>query len=212
METLKNISLKNILIITIGGFLVAVSVYYLMVPAGFATGSLSGLVMVLSNFIPLPISTMTFIVNAILLILGFLLVGSDFCIKTIYASNLLPLFLWIFEKITPNIHAPSYNIIINAGLTILAASSGMAMLFYMNASSGGLDIVAMILSKYFPIEVGAGVALVGSLVAISGFFVYGPLSGTVGLITTFLMGHGIDFCIKIFGKIPLFQKREKLIP
>lgn len=192
-------SIKDFFVITFGVFLVAVSVYYLMIPADFATGSLSGFVMILSNFIPLPVSIMLFTLNTILLILGFLLVGKEFGIKTVYASTMLPVFIWLFEHISPNIKPFTENIVLSAICVILVSSAGLAMLFYTSASSGGLDIVAMILSKYTAVNIGKAMSIIGGMIALSGFPVYGIEKGVTGLLTTLFMGYGIDIFISGFN-------------
>ena len=90
----EKITLKEITAILIGMFFVSVAVYYIMMPGGFVVGSLSGLVMVLAHFIPMSVSNLTFILNLLLLLAGFLLIGKDFGAKTVITSFLLPVYLW----------------------------------------------------------------------------------------------------------------------
>ena len=194
----KKIDFKEFLYITFGGLLVAVSVYFFMIPGNFATGSLSGLVLVLSNFIPMPISVMTFILNTVLLIVGFIFIGKEFGVKTIYASNLLPLFLWIFEKTFPNQKSLTGDVILDALCTVLVASAGLAILFNCNASSGGLDIVAMIMNKYLHIELGKSVTIAGVLTVLSSLTVYDSKTFIVSVLATYFMGGCIDSFISGF--------------
>lgn len=98
----KNI-LKEYATITVGMFIVSAAVYYLMMPNSFVVGSISGLVMVLANFIPLKVSTMTMILNVALLIIGIVFVGKEFGGKTVITSLMLPVYLRIFETVTPDV-------------------------------------------------------------------------------------------------------------
>lgn len=196
MNSIRNkIKLREFILITFGGFIISASVYFFLLPSGFTTGSLAGLVIVLSHFFPIPISLMTFIINTILLILGFFLVGKEFGIKTIYASNLLPLFLWIFEKLYPNVHAFTDNIVLSGICVILFTGAGLAILFMENASSGGIDIIAMIISKYFHIDVGRAMSLAGVLIVSSSIFIYDMENFIVSILVTLFMGNGIDLFI-----------------
>lgn len=141
----KNI-LKEYATITVGMFIVSASVYYLMMPNSFVVGSISGLVMVLANFIPLKVSTMTMILNVALLIIGIVFVGKEFGGKTVITSLMLPVYLRIFETVTPDVPPLTDDMFINMLCHILVISIGQAILFNVNASSGGLDVVAKVLN------------------------------------------------------------------
>lgn len=199
MKRDNRFSLRDFSIITFSIFLVAFAFYYIMIPAGFATGSLSGLVMILSRLFPVSVSAMLFILNTALLILGFILVDKEFGIKTVYASTMLPVFTWIFEKISPSVKPFTDNLVLSAICVLLVTSAGLSMLFYIGASSGGLDIIAMILSKYTSLEVGKAMSVLGGVIALSGFPIYGVEKGVVGLLTTLFMGYGIDLFISGFN-------------
>lgn len=149
----KNI-LKEYATITVGMFIVSASVYYLMMPNSFVVGSISGLVMVLANFIPLKVSTMTMILNVALLIIGIVFVGKEFGGKTVITSLMLPVYLRIFETVTPDVPPLTDDMFINMLCHILVISIGQAILFNVNASSGGLDVVAKVLNKYLHFEIG----------------------------------------------------------
>ena len=109
----EKITLKEIAAILIGMFFVSVAVYYIMMPGGFVVGSLSGLVMVLAHFIPMSVSNLTFILNLLLLLAGFLLIGKDFGAKTVITSFLLPVYLWIFEAVTPEVKPLTEDMFVN---------------------------------------------------------------------------------------------------
>ena len=97
---MKKDQFKEFAYITFAMFLISVSVYYFLVPSGIVVGSISGLAMVLSQLLNASISTITFVLNIVLLVIGFLFIGKEFGAKTVYTSFLLPVFLWFFEKFT----------------------------------------------------------------------------------------------------------------
>ena len=99
---MKTNTIKSFLTITLAMFIISVAIYFFLIPSGVITGSVTGLAMVLAKITSLSISTLTFVINALLLILGIILIGKEFGAKTIYASLLLPLFLAVFERIYPN--------------------------------------------------------------------------------------------------------------
>ena len=145
--------------ITAATFVVAAAVYFFLIPSGVSVGSISGLAMLLGNVIPLPISVLTFILNAALLVVGFLFIGREFGVKTVYTSLILPVFLWVFEQVFPDFVSINQDAMMDTVCYIFVVSVGLALLFRMNASSGGLDIVAKLLNKYFHMELGKAMAL-----------------------------------------------------
>ena len=167
----KNI-LKEYATITVGMFIVSASVYYLMMPNSFVVGSISGLVMVLANFIPLKVSTMTMILNVALLIIGIVFVGKEFGGKTVITSLMLPVYLRIFETVTPNVPPLTDDMFINMLCHILVISIGQAILFNVNASSGGLDVVAKVLNKYLHFEIGKSLTIAGFVTAATSILIF----------------------------------------
>ncbi|MBR5283669.1 MAG: YitT family protein, partial [Clostridia bacterium] len=137
--------------ITLATTLVAASVYFFLIPSDLPLGSISGLAMLLSKVIPLSIATLTMILNVSLLIIGFILLGREFGIKTVYTSILLPAVMGIFEKFFPNPTSLIGDVMSDLLVFSLFVSIGQAILFNLNASSGGLDIVTKILNKFFHI-------------------------------------------------------------
>ena len=135
---------KDFLIITFATLIVAAAVFFFLIPSHVSVGSVSGLAMVLANVIPLNISVITFILNGLLLVVGFLLIGSEFGIKTVYTSLLLPLFIAMFEIFFPDFASINGDPMLDTVCYIFTVSIGLAILFNQNASSGGLDIVAKI--------------------------------------------------------------------
>lgn len=187
-------------IITLGIFIISMAVYFFMIPSNVIVGSLSGLVIVLANFIPLPISVMTFILNAALLIIGFIFIGKEFGAKTVYTSVMLPVFLFVFEKIVSNNKSLTGDILIDTICYVLVVSVGLAMLFNANASSGGLDIVAKIVNKYLHVEIGKAMTITGMCVAVSSILVYGTKEVILSILATYVNGIVIDNFIGGFNR------------
>lgn len=192
--------IKEYSLITVGIFIIAVAVYFFMIPSNVIVGSLSGFVIVLGNFIPLPISVMTFILNAVLLVMGFVVVGKEFGAKTIYTSILFPIFLFMFEHIVPNNKSLTDDILLDTITYILVVSVGLAMLFNANASSGGLDIVAKVLSKFTHIEIGKAMTITGMCVAVSSILVYDTKVVVLSILGTYANGIVIDNFIGGFNR------------
>ncbi len=192
--------IKEYGVITLGIFIISMAVYFFMIPSNVIVGSLSGLVIVLANFVPLPISVMTFILNAVLLVIGFIFIGKEFGAKTVYTSIMLPVFLFIFEKIVPNNKSLTGDILIDTICYILVVSVGLAMLFNANASSGGLDIVAKIVNKYLHVEIGKAMTITGMCVAVSSILVYGTKEVILSILATYVNGIVIDNFIGGFNR------------
>lgn len=197
---MKKDQFKEFAYITFAMFLISVSVYYFLVPSGIVVGSISGLAMVLSQLLNASISTITFVLNIVLLVIGFLFVGKEFGAKTVYTSFLLPVFLWVFEKITPSIGSITGNTVFDLASYILIIALGQAMLFRVNASSGGLDIVAKLISKYTHMEIGKAVTLAGMVTAFTSIFVYDIGTLVVSVLGTYANGQAVDYFIDGFNK------------
>ena len=144
--------LLETLILTGAVAIIAAAVYFFLVPSHASVSSISGLGIVLSNFVPLPLSAITMILNVVLLIIGFITCGKEFGVKTVYTSIMLPVFLGIFEKVFPNFTSMTDSQELDVLCYVLVVSIGLSILFNRNASSGGLDIVAKIMNKYLHME------------------------------------------------------------
>ena len=160
------------LILTVAVAVIAAAVFFFLVPSHASVSSISGLGIVLSNFIPMPLSAITMILNVLLLIIGFFTCGKEFGIKTVYTSIMLPLFLGLFEFIFPENTSMTGSQELDVLCYILVVSIGLSILFNRNASSGGLDIVAKIMNKYLHMELGKAMSLSGMCVALSAALVY----------------------------------------
>ena len=188
-------TLKEFAIITVGTAIVATAVFFFMLPSHVSVGSGAALAMVLSNFIPLPVSAITLIMNVGLLIIGFLLVGPEFGIKTVYCSILMPVIMGIYEQIFPNFQSITQDPLLDVICYILVVGVGLAILFSRNASSGGLDIVAKIMNKYLRVEIGQAMSTSGLIVALSSALCYDAKIVVLRLLGTYFGGMVVDHFI-----------------
>ena len=176
--------------------IIAAAVYFFLVPSHASVSSISGLGIILTNFIPLSVITM--VLNVVLLIIGFITCGREFGTKTVYTSILLPVFIGIFERIFPNIGSLTKTQELDVLCYVLVVSVGLSILFNMNASSGGLDIVAKIMNKYLHIELGKAMSLAGMCVALSAALVYDKKTVVLSVLGTYFNGMVVDHFI--FGQ------------
>ena len=197
--------------ITVATAIVAASVFFFLVPSTVSVGSISGLAIVISNFVPLPISAITFVLNVVLLIIGFIFIGKEFGGKTVYTSILLPAYIRVFEVLLPNYQSMTGDNFLDMICYIFVVSVGLALLFNANASSGGLDIVAKLLNKFLHMEMGTAMALLGMCVAISSALVYDKKIVILGILGTYLNGIVIDHFIFGFDlkkRVCIISERE----
>lgn len=193
MKLGKNI--KEFVMITLGTVIIAIAVYFFMLPSHVSVGSAAALAMVLSNFIPLSVATITMIMNIVLMIVGFLMVGSEFGIKTVYCSLLLPATLGVFEWLFPDFQSITQDPILDVVSYILVVSVGLAILFPRNASSGGLDTVAKIMNKYLQMELGTAMSVSGIAVALSSALCYDAKTVVLSVLGTYFCGIMVDYFI-----------------
>lgn len=183
------------LIITIAITFVAASVYYFMLPSNANIASMAGLANLLTHFIPLPVSVITLAMNVILLIFGFITIGKDFGVKTVYTSIMLPAMLGVFEILSPNFVSFTNDQALDVLCYCVAVSIGCSVLFRHNASSGGLDIIAKFLNKYFRIELGKALGIIGMLAACSTILVYDTKTLVLSILGTYFQGIVLDYFI-----------------
>ena len=186
---------KETVILTGAVAIIAAAVYFFLVPSHTSVSSISGLGIVLSNFVPLPLSAITMILNVVLLLIGFVTCGKEFGIKTVYTSIMLPLFLGLFEVVFPKAGSMTDSQELDVLCYILVVSVGLSILFNRNASSGGLDIVAKIMNKYLHIELGRAMSLSGMCVALSAALVYDKKTVVLSVLGTYFNGIILDHFI-----------------
>ena len=182
-------------ILTVAVAIIAAAVYFFLVPSHASVSSISGLGIVLSNFVPLSLSAITMILNVVLLIIGFFTCGREFGAKTVYTSILLPVFIGLFERLFPDIGSLTASQELDVLCYILVVSVGLSILFNRNASSGGLDIVAKIMNKYLHIELGRAMSLSGMCVALSAALVYDKKTVVLSVLGTYFNGLVLDHFI-----------------
>ena len=188
-------NLKEFATITFGTMIVAVAVFFFMLPSHVTVGSGTALAMVISNFIPLPVSVIAFMLNVLLLIIGFLLIGPEFGIKTVYCSLLLPVLLGVMEIIFPDFQSITQDPVLDVVCYILVVGVGLSLLFSYNASSGGLDIVAKLMNKFLGMELGKAMSLSGMLVALSSALCYDKKIVVISVLGTYFGGMMVDHFI-----------------
>ena len=203
---------KETFVLTIAVGIIAAAVYFFLVPSHTSVSSISGLGIVLTNFIPLPLSAISMILNIVLLIIGFFTCGREFGIKTVYTSIMLPVFLWLFEILLPDYVSITGSQELDVLCYILVVSVGLSILFNRNASSGGLDIVAKIMNKYLHMDLGKAMSLSGMCVALSAALVYDKKTVVLSILGTYFNGMVLDHFIfdhNIKRRVCIITKKEE---
>ena len=203
---------KETVILTVAVAIIAAAVYFFLVPSHTSVSSISGLGIVLCNFVPLQLSAITMILNVVLLIIGFFTCGREFGVKTVYTSVMLPLFLGLFEIIFPDFGSMTDSQELDVLCYVLVVSVGLSILFNRNASSGGLDIVAKIMNKYLHMELGKAMSLSGMCVALSAALVYDKKTVVLSILGTYFNGIVLDHFIfdhNIKRRVCIITKKEE---
>lgn len=203
--------IKDYAVITFAAVIAAAAIYFFMLPSHVAIGSGSALAMVLSNFIPLPVSVISLSLNIIFLILGFILIGPEFGAKTVYTTILVPISLGIFETFFPNFQSLTEDPLLDMVCYLLIVGMAMALLFSHNASSGGLDIVAKIMHKYLKMELGTAISISGLTVALTTVFAYDSKTVVLSILGTYLSGIVVDkfiFGLNIKRRVCILSKEH----
>ena len=197
---------------TIAVGIIAAAVYFFLIPSMTSISSISALAIVMSHYIPLHVSTITMILNVVLLLIGFVTCGKEFGAKTVYTSILLPLYLAVFEHIFPDFTSMTNSSELDVICYILVVSIGLSILFNMNASSGGLDIVAKIMNKYLHMDLGKAMSLSGMCVALSAALVYNKKTVVLSILGTYFNGIILDHFIfdnNIKRRVCIITKKEE---
>ncbi len=198
MNKESRMNVSELAVLSFATLIIAAAVFFFLIPSRASVSSISGLAIVLKNFVPLPVSAITMILNIVLLIAGFLTCGNEFGIKTVYTSILLPVYLAVFERLFPNFQSLTGSDALDVVCYIFVVSIGLAILFNRNASSGGLDIVAKIMNKYLHMDLGRAMSMAGMAVALSSALVYDKRTVVLSVLGTYLNGLVLDHFI--FGQ------------
>ena len=212
MKKIKQI--QEYVYITLGTFICSAAVFFFMMPSHLSLGSVSGLAVLLNQVTGVSVSALSMGLNVILLIVGFIMLGKEFGIKTIYTSILFPVFLALWEYGFPEFDSITGDAFVDMVLYCFSVSVGQAMLFNRNASSGGLDIIAKILNKYLRVDLGKALAIPGMCVAVSAIFVYDLKTVVLSVLGTYVCGLVLDHFI--FGstmkkRVCIISEKEKEI-
>ena len=217
---------KELFIMTAGMMIAAGAVYFFMVPGKLVLGSITGLSIVISNLFGLAgltvkVSVVVTVINAILLLLAWLLRGKEFGAKTVYTALILGPLLELWEKICP------YDLVLEPGMTsvmgdplvdlicfVLLVSISQTILFSINASTGGLDILAKIINKYLHFDIGVSVTVAGAVICCTAFAINPFRIVVLGLVGTWLNGLALDYFTASLNKrkrVCIIAKEHELI-
>lgn len=216
-NSMKTNKIEEYGILTIGMCLVSVAFYFFMMPNKLLTGSMMGLAVVLGEVIALPVSVISMSLNIVCLLIGFLTVGREFGVKTIYASFITPAFLGLWEILFPNISSLTGELVIDIVFYILLGSIGQAMAFHVHASSGGTDIIAKVLNQYLHMDLGKAGAFTGIVIVASSLFIYDLRSMLIGILAAYINGLAVDEFIGGFTRkrscvfCPINMRKLKII-
>lgn len=188
-------NLKEFMLILLGLAITTAGVYFFMLPSHVSVGSASALAMIISNFVPLPVSAISLIINLVLLIIGFLLIGPEFGAKTVFCAVLMPAMLRVLEVLFPDFQSLTQDPVLDVVCYILTVGVGVSILFSCNASSGGLDIVAMLMHKYLRMDLGQAMSVSGMLVALASALCYDKKTVVISVLGTYFGGILMDHFI-----------------
>ena len=200
---------KELVIMTLGMFVTAAAVYYFLVPSKLIIGTISGLSIVLDNIfqaagINIGLSVIIMAINAILLILAWVLIGHEFGAKTVYTAMILGPLTDVWDAILPWQSIANDNLVTGTDSVmgdpwldlccfVLLLSASQALMFSINASTGGLDILAKIVNKYLHFDIGTSVSIAGAIICCTAFFINPFRMVVIGLIGTWINGLVVDY-------------------
>ena len=188
--------LKDILMMHLGIVLLAIGVYFFKIPNGFSTGGVTGIGTILAAITPVSAGAWIWILNVALLLVGFIFLGKETGVKTVYCSMLFSALTFVLEKAFPMTEPMSDQPFLELFYAMLLTSIGAALIFNSKASSGGTDIVALVLKKYTSIDVGKALLYTDFVVATSAFFVFGIEIGLFSLLGLFAKAFIVDMVIE----------------
>lgn len=196
---------KELFIMTAGMTIAAAAVYYFLMPSKLVVGSITGLSIVIGKLlniagIGIKVSQVIVIINAILLVLAWILIGKEFGAKTVYTALILGPLVDFWEKVLPieRLLEPGQMSLMNDPwfdllCFVLILSASQTILFHINASTGGLDILAKIVNKYMHIEIGTSVSVAGAIICCTAFAINPFRLVVIGLIGTWINGLALDY-------------------
>ena len=199
---------QRYILLTIGIMITAVGVYFFKFPNNFSTGGVSGLSLILGRLIPNPIitpSTLMLIINAALLVVGFVFLGRDFAFSTVYCSMLLSVSMTVMEKIWPLAAPLTDQAFLELCFAVILPSIGSSILFHLDGSSGGTDIIAMIVRKYTNMNIGSALMVADALITLAALICFGPEAGLYSILGLMMKSVLVDFVTDSFRTRKCFQ-------
>ncbi|HIV47140.1 MAG TPA: YitT family protein [Candidatus Acutalibacter stercorigallinarum] len=206
LPLLTKANVKTFLLVNLGVLLLTCGVYFFKLPNHFSTGGVSGLAILLGSVVPVSTATLMAVINIALLVLGYLFLGREFGFWTTYCSLMYSAETWLLEELFPMTAPFTDQPLLELCFAMMLPAVGSALLFNYNASSGGTDIIAMILKKYTTIsDVGKGLFLSDSVIALASFFIFGAETGLFSMLGLFLKSFVVDSVIESINLCKFFS-------
>lgn len=203
---LTKANVKTFLLVNLGVLLLTCGVYFFKLPNHFSTGGVSGLAILLGSVVPVSTATLMAVINVALLAVGYLFIGREFGFWTTYCSLMYSAETWLLEELFPMSAPFTDQPLLELCFAMMLPAVGSALLFNYNASSGGTDIIAMILKKYTTIsDVGKGLFLSDSVIALASFFIFGAETGLFSMLGLFLKSFVVDSVIESINLCKFFS-------
>lgn len=196
---------KNFSLLTISTLIMAVGIYFFKFTNNFTFGGITGIAVLVAKFLPISASDFSFVVNILLLIIGWIVLGKSFAEKTAYSTILLSVSLSLLERIYPMSHPLTNEPLLELIFAILLPALGSAILFNIGASSGGTDVIAMILKKYTSVDIGKGLMISDLIFTLAGFLVFNVKTGLYSLLGLIMRSALIDNFIESFNRSKYFH-------
>lgn len=197
--------LKNFSLLTISTLIMTVGIYFFKFTNNFTFGGITGIAVLVAKFLPISASDFSFVVNILLLIIGWIVLGKSFAEKTAYSTILLSVSLSLLERIYPMSHPLTNEPLLELIFAILLPALGSAILFNIGASSGGTDVIAMILKKYTNVDIGKGLMISDLIFTLAGFLVFNVKTGLYSLFGLIMRSALIDNFIESFNRSKYFH-------
>ncbi len=197
--------LKNFSLLTISTLIMAGGIYFFKFANNFTFGGITGIAVLVAKFLPISASDFSFVVNILLLIIGWIVLGKSFAEKTAYSTILLSISLSLLERIYPMSHPLTNEPLLELIFAILLPALGSAILFNIGASSGGTDVIAMILKKYTSVDIGKGLMISDLIFTLAGFLVFNVKTGLYSLFGLIMRSALIDNFIESFNRSKYFH-------
>lgn len=197
--------LKNFSLLTISTLIMAIGIYFFKFANNFTFGGITGIAVLVAKFLPISASDFSFVVNILLLIIGWIVLGKSFAAKTAYSTILLSVSLSLLERIYPMSHPLTNEPLLELIFAILLPALGSAILFNIGASSGGTDVIAMILKKYTSVDIGKGLMISDLIFTLAGFLVFNVKTGLYSLLGLIMRSALIDNFIESFNRSKYFH-------